>query len=560
VPEVIRPADCRDGDRALAVGAWTDARQAFESALAVRESAEALEGLGVAAWWLDLADVVFDSRERAYRLFVDRGDRRDAARVAVWLAWDCWAFRGESAVANGWLQRARRLLDGQSDSIEMAWLESREGALALLEEGDPDRAFAHASACIRAAKAAGSLDLEMLGRAVQGLALVASGAAAEGLRSLDEVNTAVVAGEMHDLVAIGLACCYMIAACDRVRDYERAVQWCTRLKAFCAKWGLRPLFAVCRTQYASICMWRGTWLEAEQELTAATEELAACRPGMTADGAVRLGELRRRQGRLVEAATLFQQSEHHPLAALGLAELAFDRGDMRAAAEQAERCMRRILAHNRTDRAAALDLLVRARVASGDLNGARTALAELSAIAALVSTSPLKAAASLAAGTVSLGSGDPDAARRHLEDAVDLYLESGAPFELGRARLELGRALVALGRIHEARQEAQRALTLLSELHAELEMSRARAFLESQPERETSSSKVRRDVENDAGLTKREVEVLRLVADGLNNQIIADTLFVSEHTIHRHVANIFSKLSVSSRAAAVAQAARRGLL
>ena len=555
-----RPIDCRTGDEALAVGAWTEARQAYESALAVRESAEALEGLGVAAWWLDLADVVFDSRERAYRLFLDRGDHRDAARVAVWLAWDCWAFRGESAVANGWLQRARRLLDGQSESVEMAWLESREGALALLEEGDPDRAFAHASACIHAARAAKSLDLEMLGRAVQGLALVTSGAAAEGLRSLDEVNTAVVAGEMHDLVAIGLACCYMIAACDRVRDYERAVQWCTRLKAFCAKWGLRPLFAVCRTQYASICMWRGTWLEAEQELTAATEELASCRPGMTADGVVRLGELRRRQGRLVEAATLFQQAEHHPLAALGLAELAFDRGDMRAAAEQAERCMRRILAHNRTDRAAALDLLVRARVASGDLSGAKTALAELSAIAALVSTSPLKAAASLAAGTAALGSGEADAARRHLEDAVDLYLESGAPFELGRARLELGRALVALGRIREARQEAQRALTLLSELHAELEMSRARAFLESQPEQETISSKARADVAHDAGLTKREIEVLRLVADGLNNQIIADTLFVSEHTIHRHVANIFSKLSVSSRAAAVAQAARRGLL
>ena len=127
---------------------------------------------------------------------------------------------------------------------------------------------------------------------------------------------------------------YMISACDRVRDYERAVQWVTRLKAFCAKWGLRPLFAVCRTQYASICMRRGTSLEAERELRAATEELSASRPAMTADGVVRLAELSRRQGRLVEAARVFQQAEHQPLAALGAAELAFDRGDMRAAAEQ----------------------------------------------------------------------------------------------------------------------------------------------------------------------------------------------------------------------------------
>jgi len=63
-----------------------------------------------------------------------------------------------------------------------------------------------------------------------------------------------------------------------------------------------------------------------------------------------------------------------------------------------------------------------------------------------------------------------------------------------------------------------------------------------------------------SGLTPREIEVLKLVAEGLNNQAIGERLFVSEHTVHRHVANIFSKLSVSSRAAAVAQAARRNLL
>jgi DNA-binding NarL/FixJ family response regulator len=556
-----RPTDCRAGDAALARGAWTEARLSYEEALVNRESAEALEGLGTSAWWLDLADIVFDSRERAYRLFLDRGAHTDAARVAVWLAWDCWAFRGEGAIANGWLQRARRLLEGKPDRVELAWLESRESALVLLEDGDPDRAHAHAAACIRAARAAGSIDLEMLGRALQGLALVSSGAVTEGMRALDEVNTAVVAGEMQDLVAIALASCYMISACDRVRDYDRAVQWCTRLKAFCAKWGLRPLFAVCRTQYASICMWRGTWLEAEQELTSATDELAASRPAMTADGLVRLGELRRRQGRLMEAASLFEQAEHHPLAALGQAELAFDRGDMRAAADQAERCLRRVLPHNRTDRAAGLDLLVRALVGAGDLDRARTALAELAAIATLVSTGPLRAAASLASGFVALGARDADAARRHLEDAVDLYLASGAPFELGRARIELARALVALGRLEDGRQEAQRAIDLLSELHAELAVSRARALLDSLPKTDgVASDRVRQLAPNRAGLTKRELEVLRLVAEGLNNQVIAETLFVSEHTIHRHVANIFGKLSVSSRAAAVAQAARRGLL
>src|ERR1035441_9791886 len=99
------------------------------------------------------------------------------------------------------------------------------------------------------------------------------------------------------------------------------MKWCGRLKEFCARCGLRPLFAVCRTQYASICLWRGTWLEAEQELCAARTELAASRPAMTGDALVRLAELRRRQGRLAEAAALVDQVPPHGAGLLERAEL-----------------------------------------------------------------------------------------------------------------------------------------------------------------------------------------------------------------------------------------------
>ena len=78
--------------------------------------------------------------------------------------------------------------------------------------------------------------------------------------------------------------------------------------------------------------------------------------------------------------------------------------------------------HNRTDRVVALDLLVRAHAEGGDADAAKTALAELNAIDAVVGTVPIHAAASLAAGYVALGTRDADAARRHLEDAVDLFL------------------------------------------------------------------------------------------------------------------------------------------
>jgi len=119
------PSSSPEGDAALARGAWTEARDAFAAALQVRETGDALEGLGLAAWWLDLADVVFDSRERAYRLYLDADRRRDAARIAVWLAWDYRAFHGEGAIANGWLQRARRLLEQEGECPERASLESR---------------------------------------------------------------------------------------------------------------------------------------------------------------------------------------------------------------------------------------------------------------------------------------------------------------------------------------------------------------------------------------------------------------------------------------------------
>jgi ATP/maltotriose-dependent transcriptional regulator MalT len=359
---------------------------------------------------------------------------------------------------------------------------------------------------------------------------------------------------------IGLACCYLIAACERIRDYERAVQWCDRLKAFCAKWGLRPLFAVCRTQYASVCLWRGAWEEAERELISAADELAASRPAMTGEGFVRLGELRRRQGKLDEAMALFERGGSHPLASLGRASVIFDRGDFKTSADLAERHLRRLPVTNRTERAAALELMVRACVELGRTDEAMGAVVELHAIANEAQTGPLRALASLAAGLVAAQSADPESARTHLEDAVDLFKESGAPFETGRARVELARVLGALGRPDAAVEEAQRAIEDLTPLGASLELARARAVVDAVTTSGASSSRGAPPGKDRKGLTPREVEILRLISTGLNNQAIAERLFISEHTVHRHVANTLTKLNVSSRSAAVAQAGRLGLL
>ena len=553
-----RPSNDLDAGRAaLGRGDWQAARLAFERSLQAEENPEALEGLGLAAWWLDLADMVFGVRERAYRLYRERDDSLGAARMAVWLAWDTAAFRSEQAIANGWLQRAHRLLARRPDAIEHAWLALRRGVFALLDENDPEEAERCASDAVRIGQALGAVDYEMVGRALHGFARVTAGSVGEGLQELDEVNAAVLAGEMSDRVLIGLACCYLIAACERIHDYERAVQWCDRLKTFCATWGLRPLFAVCRTQYASLCMWRGAWEEAERELTSAADELAASRPAMTAEGLVRLGELRRRQGQLDEAIALFERSGSHPLASLGRASVIFDRGDFATSADLAERHLRRLPVKNRTERAAALELMVRACLEQGRTDEATQAVAELRAIAHDARTGPLRALASLAAGLVAARSGDPHSARAYLEDAVDLFKESGAPFETGRARVELARVRGLLGRSDAAIDEVRRAIDDLTSLGASLEIVRARAVLEGLSTPPAAASPA---AEDRKGLTPRQVEILRLIATGLNNQAIAERLFISEHTVHRHVANILTTLNVASRSAAVAQAGHLRLL
>jgi DNA-binding NarL/FixJ family response regulator len=431
---------------------------------------------------------------------------------------------------------------------------------ALLDDGDPEAAETFAQQAIRVGQTIGAIDYEMVGRSLYGFALVTIGRVPEGLRELDEVSAAILAGELTDRLLIALAGCYLIGACDRARDHGRAIQWCERVKEHSRRWGLKPLFAVCRTQYASVSMWRGAWDEAERELTSACDELALCRPGMSSDGLARLGELRRRQGRMEEAASLFDRSGNHPLAMLGRAALALDRGDPLTAAERAERHLRRLPASNRTERAAALEVLIRADATSGraaDLLRARSALEELSAIADTARTPPLRASASLAAGVVSAAAGDLAAARRAFEDAVDLFERSGAPFESAHARLELASVMERLGRGDAALPEVDRVLETLNRLDARTEIAAAQALRDRLTRAHTAPQTASRD---SGGLTGRELEVLRLISSGLNNQAIADRLCISEHTVHRHVTNTLSKLAVSSRSAAVARAAKLGLL
>jgi DNA-binding NarL/FixJ family response regulator len=146
--------------------------------------------------------------------------------------------------------------------------------------------------------------------------------------------------------------------------------------------------------------------------------------------------------------------------------------------------------------------------------------------------------------------GDFAGATNCFEKAVDLYEQTGAPFETARARLGLAGALAGSDRTAVAVREARNAIDSLHALGAKHEEGRARRLF-----RDLSPA-----TERQSPLTDRQLEILKLVAQGLSNPDIAKRLGLSDHTVKRHVANLLTTLGLTSRAAAVAYAAREGLL
>jgi LuxR family transcriptional regulator, maltose regulon positive regulatory protein len=538
--------DLQAGYAALAAYDWKASRAHFRRAVAADETAEALEGLGMASWWLDDAGTVFDSRESAYRLYRQRGDRAGAARMATLIATDYYIYRGELAVTNGWLQRARRLLEGLEPSFEHCLLTMWSGHIALFEDNDVPAARAASTETIALARQLGIVDLEVLALALEGLVLVSAGDVDEGMRRLDESVTAALAGDVEDPDAVVTACCYLLYACERVRDFDRALQWCAKTEEYCRRTSYRSMFGVCRSHYAAVLMWCGDWRRADEELTSAVRNLQGTRPGWVVEAALRLAELRRRQGRLDDSVRLYEQVPAHPDSLLGQAAILFERGDAETAADLVDRFLRRVPPDDLIEHVRGLELAVHVRVALGHLDLARQALGEIEDAAERVSTEPLRASAHYARAMIHESCREYESARRAFEDAVDLYQRCGAPYETALARVGLARSLLALDRVNVAAGEARAALDTFRHLGASREAGRAAGLL-----RDLGSSLLHSQLDLTAvtGLTRREIDVLRLIARGESNQEIADHLFLSIRTVERHISSIYQKLGVHGKAA-----------
>ena len=504
-----------------------------------------LELLATSAYMLGRDDDNLSGLERAHHVYLGAGEALCAVRCAFWVGMHL-AARGEMGRATGWLGRAQRLVEREErDCVEHGYL-LLPAVLQHEATGDWEAASAIAGDAAEIGERFGDADLFALAVQEQGRALVKQGRVGEGLGLLDEAMVAVTAGELSPIVT-GLVYCSVIEGCQEVYELRRAQEWTAALTGWCEQQPDMVAFTGrCLVHRAEIMQLHGAWQEALEEARRAgqrqeKDQLAA------AQALYRQGELHRLQGEFAAAEEAYRDAsrcgwEPHP----GLAQLRLAQGDGDAAAAAIRRAVGETT--ERLKRAGLLAAHVEIMLAVGDAEEARSACRELEEIAASYESGMLAAMVAYARGAVDLAEGDARAALVALRHAWQVWQELEAPYEVARARVLVGLACRALGDNDTAALELEAARGVFEELGAAPDLTRL-------------DSLTRRAASGDThGLTPRELEVLRLVAAGKSNREISSALFISEHTVARHLQNIFAKLGLSSRTAASAFAFKHDLV
>jgi DNA-binding CsgD family transcriptional regulator len=521
---------------------WAQAYAELEAADAAEPlEPDDLERLAIAATLIGRAEDSAATWARAFHELVRRGDRPRAARCAFWLAAGL-LNRGEAARAEGWLARARRQLEEEPrECAELGYL-ALPAAIRQVYGGEAEAALAAAGTAAGLGERFGDSDLVTFARLVQGRALMRMGRVADGMALLDEVMIAVLGDEVSPMLA-GDMYCSVVEGCNEVYDLRRAHEWTVALTQWCdAQPDLVPYRGACQVHRAEIMLRRGAWPNAEDAAADAYERLTRPPPELAAGNAAYLrADLCRLRGQHAEAEAAYREASRwgrEPQPGLALLRLAQGRTDT------AEASIRRALAEtvNPVLLAAAVEILL----AAGDVSGARDAGTQLAAIAAEAEAPLLDAMAAHWMGAVCGAAGDQPGALAALRRAWTLWQRVESPYEAARARVLIGQACRAAGDEDSALIEFDAARAEFERLGAAPDVARLATLA-------TPATPP-------AGLTAREIEVLRLIATGRSNREIAIDLVLSEATVARHVSNILTKLDVRSRSAATAFAYERGLV
>lgn len=530
---------------------WSDAHRLLLTLAGTTDpGVEDLERLAVAAYMVGQDADCTDAWTRAHQAHVRKGAVTAAARCAFWLGWGLF-YKGQMAQANGWFQRAARLVGEHGDDCpERGFLLVPQAVIELFGN-DPAGAQETFAEIHRIGERFGEPDLMGFGTLGGGQALLRLGRHVEGMALLDEVMIAVTAGELSAMVT-GTVYCAVILECRRLFDLRRAFEWTAALKSWCdADPSLVPYRGQCLVHRSEVMQHRGDWPEAMAEAERAAS-LLALPPPQPAVGLAyhQLGELHRLGGRFEQAQEAYQEANRwgrDPQPGLALLRLA--EGNVDAALVALTRLLQD--ASDVVERAALLPAYVDVALAASRTDEARRATEELAVIASGLASPALDAATAYARGAVSVADGDPAGACRELRRARAGWQDLESPYEVARARVLIGVACRDLGDADGAALEFDAARWLFGQLGAHPDLERL-GRLERRSEPAAAPDR--------AGLSARELEVLALVVEGRTNRDIADALTVSEHTVRRHVQNIFAKIGVSSRAAATAFALQHGLL
>ncbi len=539
-------ADLERGRNAYREQAWQSAFACLARAdREKRLGAEDLELLARAAYLIGDDDAYVASLERAHQVYLDLGNLARAVRCAFWIG-HSFLFRNERALGSGWFARAQRVLERCADDcVERGYLRIPVW-LEQMDRGNFEDGHATALEAARIGERFGDADLVWLARDEQARALLWLGRVEEGRRLLDEALVAAVAGDLSPIVT-GIVYCNTISFCRGLRDVRRVREWTRALTRWCER--QQEMVAhngLCLVHRSEILLLLGDWDAALEQARLSAERFTRGMLNQLACGKAFYcqAEAHRLRGEFDAAEEAYRRASQHGCDSqpgLALMRLAQGKADVAASA------IRRIVGERTAPlpRAEILPAYVEIMLAAGSHDLARAACRELDEIAQEHRCEVLDALAAHSRGALALAEGQPGQALIDLRRALGTWNDLGAAHEVARVRMLMGLACRALGDLDGATLELEAARRTFHELGAAPELARLGA-LDRGPGGERNKAADAR------GLTARELEVLRLVAVGKSNREIGEALFISEHTVARHVQNIFGKLGVSSRTAASA--------
>ena len=514
---------------------WSTSYAAFVRADGLGTMAlDDLDAYATAAWRLGHGKEAVRLAERVYGQLV-RTDPAAAAMKALDLGLE-WLTRGDLNIGQGWMNRARRLLADAPEGPTHGYLVYLEAVVAVLNQ-DAEELSRRANALRQLCDGFDDPSLASLSLVAQAMAAIYEARVSDGYALVDEAILPLLAGDVRVEWA-GDIYCLVLSLCHRLNDLPRMRSWTESMERWCDVHNPATYYRVCDVHRLQLAAAHDDYRQLENELLTASSALEGVNSWVGGWGFYQLGEVRRLRGDADGALAAFakarslgidpQPGEALLRCALGHTQVAWT--DLRVA----------LSGQDRLGRMGMLRAAVEIALARDRIDEAEQHCRELEDGAKAFGTPGFRACAAHARGAVLVRRGDFAAALHSLESALRGYRIQKSRYETAEVYEWMALAHNGVGEHDTAAADVATAESIYAQLAVE-----------------PSSTCGRRAP---GGLTRRELEVLRAIASGATNRQVAQQIVISEKTVARHLANVYAKLGVSSRTAAVAWAYQQGVI